>query len=318
MALSDMVVFNDFMYRSYTETVDQQVRLFNAASNNTLVLQSAANVGDFNQEASFELIAGLVRRRNAYGTGTVSPVDLSQLQKNTVKVAGGTVPVTWEPSQFSWIQRNQEEAGTVIGVQLAEGVIQDYLNSAVSALVGAIGNAGLVYDGTASDLTLSSLVKGSALFGDRSSQLRAWIIHSKPMHDLWGTAVTNGQTLFEFGTVNIVQDGFGRRFIITDSPALANTGASPDEYSTIGLVEGGAMVEDNGDLFSNTETVNGKENIERNWQAEYTFNLGLKGYSWNTSTGGKSPSDVAIGTGTNWPKLATSNKDTAGVIVESL
>lgn len=316
MSLSDMKVFNDFAYSAMTETIDQQVRLFNDASNNAIMLQSASNVGDYKQEAMFAAIAGLVRRRNAAGSGAVAPVDLGQLQHNSVKVAGGTVPVRWEPQQFSWIQRNQEEAGTMLGVQLAEGMFQDKLNAAIASLVAAItANTNTAYvAGAASDITLSDLVAGSALFGDRAPQLRAWVIHSKPMHDLYAESLANGGRLFEFGNVAIQQDGFGRRFIITDSPGLITGGTT---YSTLGLTQGAALVEDNGDFFANMETNNGGENIERTWQAEYTFNLGLKGYSWDVANGGRSPTDTALATGTNWDKIATSDKDTAGVLVQS-
>lgn len=317
MALSNMKVFNDFLYRSYTETIQQQVRLFNAASRNTLTLTTAANVGDYSREAFYGAISGLVRRRDSYGSDPVNAVNLAQLQKNSIKVAGGTPPIAWEPQQFSWIQRNQEEAGVVIGVQLAEGMFGDYLNTAIRCLVAAIDNNSLTYNGTGGNLALTSLVSGAAQFGDRAQRLRAWIVHSKPMHDLYSAAVTNSNTLFEFGTVNVVQDGFGRVLIMTDSDALIDTNNSPDTYFTVGLVEGGAMVEDNGDLFTNIETTNGNENIERTMQAEYTFNVGLKGYSWNFGAGGASPTDTELGTGTNWPKVATDNKDTAGVLVET-
>ena len=61
----------------------------------------------------------------------------------------------------------------------------------------------------------------------------------------------------------------------------------------------------------------GKENIQRTYQAEWSYNLGLLGYSWNTAAGGSSPSDTALGTPSNWTKVATSNKDTAGVLLKS-
>jgi hypothetical protein len=317
MALSDMTVFNDFAYLSFTETIVQQVRLFNEASNGALVLRPARNIGDFDEEAFFANISGLVRRRDAYGSGSVSPVDLSQLQRNTVKVAGGSVPVRWTPQQFSWVQQNQERAGTAIGEQFAEGVFQDYLNSAIAALVAAISNQGsLTYDATGGTLDRADLVQGAALFGDRASRLRAWIVHSKPMHDLLVENVTNAERLFTFGNVNVMDDGFGRPLIMTDSPDLITSG-SPDTYHTIGLTEMGAMVEDNGDLFTNIDTENGNENIVRTWQAEYTFNLGLKGYSWDESNGGASPTDAELATGTNWDQVATFDKDTAGVLVDS-
>jgi hypothetical protein len=40
----------------------------------------------------------------------------------------------------------------------------------------------------------------------------------------------------------------------------------------------------------------------------------LKGYTWDEASGGKSPSDAALGTGANWDQVATSDKHTAGVI----
>lgn len=49
-------------------------------------------------------------------------------------------------------------------------------------------------------------------------------------------------------------------------------------------------------------------------QVDYTFGLSLKGYTWDESNGGKSPSDAALATGTNWDKVATSIKHTAGVL----
>jgi len=317
MALSDMTVFDSFAYSSFTETIAQKVELFNAAAQGTLVLRPARNIGDFDQEAFYGLISGLVRRRDAYGTGSVTAVDLSQLQKNSVKVAGGSVPVRWTPQQFSYVQRNQEEAGTAIGEQFAKGVFGDYLNTAILSIQAAMtANTAIVYDAEDGTLELSDLVAGAALFGDRAQALRAWVVHSKPMHNLYGTTIANSNDLFQFGNVNIMQDGFGRVFIMTDSPALVAAG-TPDVYSTIGLVEGGAMVEDNGDLFTNIETSNGTENILRTWQAEYTYNLGLKGYSWDEANGGASPTDAELGTGTNWDQVATSDKDTAGVMVTS-
>jgi hypothetical protein len=61
----------------------------------------------------------------------------------------------------------------------------------------------------------------------------------------------------------------------------------------------------------------GEENLARIWQGEYSFVLGIRGYAWDAANGGKSPNDTAVGTGTNWDKIVTSIKDTAGVIVNT-
>jgi hypothetical protein len=88
---------------------------------------------------------------------------------------------------------------------------------------------------------------------------------------------------------------------------------TPNKEIILGLVGGAALVHDNRDIISNVQTVNGKERIETTIQTDYTFGLGLKGYTWDTTNGGKSPSNAALATGTNWDKTAASIKDTAGV-----
>lgn len=319
MALADMKVFNQFMYSAATETIRQQIDLFNTATAGALVLRTAGNVGDFAHEASYKAIANLMRRRNAYGSGAVTPTKLAQLDHVAVKVAGGTAPVEFEPQQFTWIQRNPEEAGTVIGEQVARGVIADEVNTAILALKTALSaNTAVAHDATAATLTLNALNRGAAKFGDRMADIVAWVIHSKAMSDVFDGALTNSNQLFDFGSVRVTQDGFGRRFIMTDAPALfaAGTDPAPDNYHTLGLTAGAAMVEDNNDYYATVEEKTGDENIRRIFQAEYTFNLGLKGYAWNTAV--KSPTDAAIGAGGNWTKISTDVKDTAGVIIKSL
>lgn len=321
MALTDMKVFNDFVYDSATEVVDQEVQKFNAASQGTITLTSKRNVGDYAMKASFGVISGLTRRRDSYGSGDVGAVALAMLQNNSVKVAGGTPPIKFEPQQFTWIQQKPELAAVVIGTQVAKAMLQDQLNAAIGAASAAVRNVGadVTYSVPSSGaLTLNALNWGAAKFGDRSQAIKAWVMHSKPLHDLYDNALTNSNSLFEFGTVQVRQDGFGRVFIVTDSPSLAPHIVSPDvtDYVSLGLVQDAIAVEDNGDFFANIETSNGKENIERTWQGEWTFNLAMKGYTWDTG-GGASPTDAELKTGTNWDKTATSIKDTLGVAVIS-
>ena len=59
---------------------------------------------------------------------------------------------------------------------------------------------------------------------------------------------------------------------------------------------------------------NAKEIIK----GEFSFNLGIKGYTWDKANGGKSPNDTAIALSSNWDRVATSHKDTAGVKVTTL
>lgn len=322
MAMSNMVVFDDYVQRTITEVIAQQVDLFNAASNGTITLTTQRNRGDFAHYSQFAEITGLIRRRDVYASGAVGPVALSMLQNASVKVAAGTPPIAFNPSQFTWIQEQPEVAGVVIGEQVAIGQFQDMLNAGLKSARSAFVNAGAAaaYNIAAQGaMTLNGLNRGAQKFGDRAQNIRAWVIHSTPLHDLFDQSLTNTNRLFTFGDVRVLEDGFGRRFIVTDSSSLYGSVTSPDvtDYYTLGLVENAIVVEDNGDFFSNLQTVNGDENITRSWQGEWTYNLALKGYTWDTTSGGKSPTDAELGTGTNWDKTANDIKNTAGVVVRS-
>lgn len=320
MALSDLAVFSEYAYAAMTETIAQQINLFNGASRNAIVLSSSAHQGDYNERAFYAKISGLVRRRNAYGSGAVAAKNLQHLVDTMVKVAAGTPPVELNPGQFKWIQQNPEVAGAAMGQQLAQDMLADMLNMGITSCYSALsGVAAVIFDATAltpDTLTPGHLNSGAALFGDRSGDIAAWIVHSTPMHSFYGNNIANAQQLFTYGTVNVMADPFGRVFVVTDSPGLITAG-SPAVYHNLGLVPGAINVDQNDDFTDNYETKNGDENILRTYQAEWSYNLGVKGFSWDKTNGGKSPTTAALGTATNWDKYATSNKDIAGVVVQT-
>lgn len=318
MSLSDLAVFSEYAYSTMTEMQDQQIGLFNAATRGGLVLQSGSHQGDYSDEAMWAKISGLVRRRNAYGSGAVAEKVLEHLTETSVKVAAGTPPVRIDPGMMKWIQRSPEEAGVVVGKQMAEDSIADMLNTAVLVYAAAIGQvASVVYDHSATgSMSLIALNKGAAKFGDRAGAIVAWVMHSKSAFDIYGEALTNATRLFVFGNVRVIEDGFGRPLVVTDSPNLITAG-TPDTYAALGLTPGAVLVSQNGDFTDNVETKNGDENIIRTYQAEWSYNAGIQGFAWDKTNGGKSPTNAALGTATNWDRYATSDKDLAGVLVKA-
>ncbi|UDF60294.1 hypothetical protein [Pseudomonas phage PA02_HSun-2022] len=324
MALSDLAVYSEYAYSAFSETLRQQVDLFNTATGGAIMLQSAAHQGDFSDVAFFaKVTGGLVRRRNAYGSGTVAEKVLKHLVDTSVKVAAGTPPVRLDPGQFRWIQQNPEVAGAAMGQQLAVDTMADMLNVGLGSVYSALSQVpDVVYDATANTdaadklPTWNNLNNGQAKFGDQSSQIAAWIMHSTPMHKLYGSNLTNGERLFTYGTVNVVRDPFGKLLVMTDSPNLFAAG-TPNVYHILGLVPGGVLIGQNNDFDANEETKNGDENIIRTYQAEWSYNIGVKGFAWDKANGGKSPTDAALFTSTNWDKYATSHKDLAGVVVKT-
>ena len=321
MALSDLAVYSEYAYASMTEVLRQRIDLFNAATGGAITLRSAAHQGDFSDVAFFAKISGLVRRRNSYGSGSVAEKKLAHLVDTMVKVAAGTPPVRLDPGQFKWIQQNPEVAGAALGQQLAVDTMADMLNVGLGASYAALSaQSAVLYDATGNTspedtLSFNNLNNGQAKFGDQSSTISAWVMHSKPMFDLYGKNLANSERLFNYGNINVMRDPFGKLLVMTDSQNLVIAG-TPNNYAVLGLVPGAVIIDQNNDFTANEEAKNGDENIIRTYQAEWSYNVGVRGFAWDKTNGGKSPNDAALLTATNWDKYATSHKDLAGVVVK--
>ncbi|UXC20014.1 major capsid protein [Comamonas squillarum] len=315
MALSDMKVFNEYLKSATIETLAQDVAKFNAASAGAIQLTTQGIDGDFLQESFWAGVHSAQRRVDRYAAnGAQAATPLAQKQYDSVKIAGGFGPVLFEPSQLSWIQKSPEEALEVISRNLSEAIMSDQLNTAIAALAAAIGNqAGAVNDVSATAGVSYIAINGAhAKFGDASARIIAQVMTGAMYHKLIGQNLTNANQLFQFQGVTIV-DILGKAVIVTDAPALFTAG-TPDKENVLSLVSGAAVVSDGSDLITNVQTANGKERIETTMQADYTFGLGLKGYTWDTANGGKSPTNAELATGSNWDLVANSIKASAGVM----
>ena len=304
-----------------TEVLQEQTELFNAATNNGIILRAASNANDFTDATLWQEMASLVGRRDIRGTGDVAAIDLTELSKSSVRIGASTPPVNIPPSLFTYMNEDPTRGGVIYGEQLAKARMADMLAAGIAAFVAASASQTETYlDRKAVATDLSILNDGAAKFGDAADRLGAWLMHSTVLHDIYGTSLVNNARLFTFGDVKVMQDGFGRPLIMSDNPSLLNVGgaeAGVNSFNTCGLVSGGVMIEDNGDFEQNIETNNGKVNIQRTIQSEWTFQAALKGYGWNKANGGASPTTAALGTGANWDKVATSHKNLAGVLIET-
>ncbi|MGP5757765.1 major capsid protein [Pseudomonas aeruginosa] len=315
MALSNMKVFNEYLKRTTIETLAQDVEKFNASSAGAIRLTTQGIDGDFLQESFWAGLHGAQRRVDRYAAnGAQASTPLAQKQYDSVKIAGGFGPILWEPSQLSWIQKNPEEALEVISRNLSEAIMADQLNTAIAALVAAIGNQPTAVNDVSATagITYVAINNAHALFGDASQRLVAQVMTGAMYHKLMGQNLANAERLFQFSGVQVV-DILGKAVIITDAAALFESG-TPDKQKVLSLADGAAMVMDGSDLITNIETTNGNQRIETTMQSDYSFGLGLKGYTWDVTNGGKSPTDAELATGSNWDLVANSIKASAGVL----
>ena len=149
---------------------------------------------------------------------------LQQLKDVSVKVDQTVGPVEWTAEQFRRLGKSEEEAGLIIGEQAAIGLIQDYLNVGGSCLSAAIGGqSALVNDYSATGTAkLVELNKAAGKFGDRQQSLNAFLMHSKVFTDLTNEAITNTSQLYTIGNIQVMQDGLGRVYVVSDIPCTSS------------------------------------------------------------------------------------------------
>ena len=315
MALSNIQVYDREIAGNAIELLGQKIDKFNAASGNTIVLSAAPWQGDFDKSSFYNQIAGARRRVDRYAAnGAQASTALTQGELVGVKVAGGFGPMLFEPAQLSWMQRSPGEAVMVIAEGFANALLADQLNSAILSAVAAVENvAALVNDVSGSAAISQSAINNShRKFGDSSAMLAADIMTGDVYHRLIGDALTNTAQLFEAGNVRVIEL-LGKRVVVSDIPALFEAG-TPNKDKVLSVVSQGIIVDNSTDIITNMETTNNKQRIETTWQADYTFGIKLKGYSWDTVNGGKSPVDADLSTGTNWDKAVAENKHTLGTL----
>lgn len=315
MALADMKVYNDDIVGTTIELLGQKTDQFNAASGGAIVLSTAAWRGDFSRESFFNQIASAKRRVDRYAAiASQAATALTQGEHVGVKVAGGFGPVLFEPAQMTWLNEDPASAIRAISEGFSDALLADQLNTAVGSAVAAVsGQAALVNDVSATGgLTLNVLNNSHAKFGDQSQLLVTDVMTGAAWHKLIDKALTNSSQLFASGNVMVV-DILGKRYVISDIPALYEAG-TPNKSKVLSVVANGIIVDNASDIISNVDTSNGNTRIQTTWQADYTFGLKLKGYSWDVANGGKSPLDAELFTATNWDKAVAENKHTLGTL----
>ena len=307
-------ILNGLMYGAYRQRLSYNTNLFNGATRGGLMLSSGPAIqGDYEKMSFWKGLSGMVVDRDILSNAALSTVQLEMDNMAKTKYAKGTPSVLIPPHQYEWILKSPEEAMAEVAFNLAEQTLADNLNVAATALMAANTNVGatLTYDGTAGTASLAGLTNAAQLWGDRSSNVACWLMHSKVFNDLQIAGLTNATNLFRIGDLSLMADQTGRPFIVADLPALVYT-SSGTKYHVLGLSAGAVKIEAGNDFHSLFETKGGKVNIETYWQAQWTNNIELKGFGWNTAI--SNPTTAQLGTGTNWTKKATSVKDCGAIL----
>lgn len=324
---SNFVVYQSELRGGIIETLTQASNYFNAAGG-VIRLSTVSRRGDYHKETFFKNISSLVTRRDTSSVAAATDLPLNMDEIISVKVNRKIGPVTQTYDSFAKVAMDMTPEGfsVMLGGMVGKAMQVEMLNSALRACRAALANQSSVLYTVPTNGTMrtTDLVSGLSRFGDASSQISAWVMHSKVWFDLMqhqiGTSA-NGDIVSGVAVQGANPLTLNRPVIVTDSDALVVSGGAGStaftDYYTLGLTAGGVVVE-------NTETervvldeVTGLENLVVRMQGEYAYNAGVKGFKWDVANGGANPTDAALGTGSNWDPARTSFKDFAGVVIQS-
>lgn len=312
---SDMKIYDPRMQGGYREMLDQKVDMFNAASAGGIRLIAGSKPGDFEYEAFFKDVSGLVQRRD--NTSIAAATATKSIQGEMVDVKCNRM-VLHEVTRNALIKTGadfgSDGAQWALGEAIAMKTAQDRLNTGIIALSAALRNvAGAGYDGKAvGTLTPTMLSKALRTRGDRGDVV-AWLMNSAASYDLIDQQLAS--TTSGIGDITLYQGtagSLGKPMLVTDSPALAATVATIPCNVIIGLTADALVIEDTEEEFFVGEIVTGLQQLIYRTQGEYAFNVGVKGFAFDVANGGSNPTDATVGTGTNWDQVVTSVKDVAG------
>lgn len=318
---SDFRIYHEELHSGMAEAIDVNVDAFNEASAGTIQLVTQAHRGDYLKSGFFAEISGLVSRRDVTSVSAAADTAMTEVEHASVKINRKVGPIAQTIDAFRKIGSDESEMSLVLGGMIGPRIVKDQILTVIKAIATAVaGNSGVVNDVSASEkATYPGLVGALAKFGDMASEIRCLVFHSKAWFDLLAANVTASTELSGIGATGVLTGtlpGLGRRVLVIDSPDLVVTG-SPNKYRTLGLVEGGAVCMESEEATIVTDLVTGLENLVVRLQGEHAYTIGLKGYTWDTANGGANPANAAIATASNWDKIATYDKATAGVCLLS-
>ncbi len=322
---SDMKIYQEQFAGRVNELLAQQGNVFNAASNGAIRLSTQSRRADYVYNSLFSNVSGIAARRDLTSLSTVTDTKLSQVENVAVKLSRKIIPIGMARDAFrkAFGNYSQAEFTDIVAEQAANAMQIEMCDTALLAVRAALKNESASYYtetsmGSISSQTMVNILKK---MGDRADRIVCWVMHSKAYYDLVLNQISANITpLSNFNIATGTPVTLNRPVIITDSASLKTQLNSPDvdNYFTLGLVAGAVEIVNSESQEVVVQDVTGLENLVVRFQGEYAYNLGVKGFAYDVSSGAANPSSTTIGTGSNWDKFLTDVKDRAGVVAATL
>lgn len=320
--MSDFKVYNEQFQAGMQEKIGQNSSSILGGSGSAIAVVPQKSLGEYKKEAFFKSIGEqLVSRQDVTSIAAATANKLTQDEKVSIKLNRKSLAESTF-NAFRKIGSDPDEFSFRIGEMFADAVTIEMINTAILAARAALANQATnlkdITGDTKKTVSHAALIDTMAKFGDKFSNVAAWVMHSTTFFALMKDLMVvnpSADSLVEGVLRRVDVPTLGRPLLITDSANLIQTGA-PDSYFVLGLTANAVECVEAEMPETVFEDVTGFEQLIKRFQTEYAYTLGLKGFTWDLTNGGVNPTGTALGTGTNWDKVATSHKDLAGVVLK--
>lgn len=304
---SDVIIYNETVQTAYFERIQDNLAVFNENSSGAIGLNSEMVEGDLKLK-SFYKLGGSIASRNVNSVAAVTGSKIGMDEQVSVKSPWKYGPYETTEEAFKRRGKSAEEFSMLIGEDMGDAVLDGWVDYAIAALEGSIGsNAGMIVTGDLATEGKKVLTKGLRTMGDKFGMVAIWVMDSSTYFDIVDQAIDN-KVYEEAGVV--VYGGtpgtLGKPVLVTDK-CPAN--------KVFGLQAGAVLVTESQAPGVRSYDIDTQENLAVGYRGEGVVNVEVMGYSWKTKTN-VNPDIAAIGTASNWKKVATSDKATAGFIID--
>ena len=133
---NDVLIYNELAQTAYLERLQENLAVFNKASNNAILLSDENLQGDFTKE-SFYKIAGEIEHRDVNSTSVVQAKKIAMAERVGVKVPFKFGPYETTEEAFKRRARSAAEFSLLMGQEYAEQFKAGRWQNATPGLLGA-------------------------------------------------------------------------------------------------------------------------------------------------------------------------------------
>lgn len=306
--------------------------IFNERSNNCIRMDATTFAGNARQTSNVRMPKdGLLRYRDPTGDKTLSTLRLYRDTDNEVRFSMGTNPLVYTNAEFNTLKQDPKLAAAQYGQTVGITTSEELAKLSVAVLATCLKSDARVVTDVSSRAKQGNVAMGiiqpidfvtaTTPFGDRMNDLSIIVLHSKVYLDLMAQNVFNNANdrVYNLGSMIYREDLLGRRYLITDNPALYDSASK--KYTTLGLRTGhGVRIGMNSDLTTLITPKTGKENISYEIQSEWTNTLKVDNYRYRLGSDDAAALDYAkmVNAG-NWEIIDNSSpKLQSGFVITSL